>query len=83
MAKRSFHKYTFTLTVLTDRKIPSDMDLLDICREADDGDFVMDWESDVEFLTGKQMADALKDARSEPEFFELDDDGNSLEDGDG
>jgi hypothetical protein len=79
---KAFHKYTFTVTVLTDREIPTDMGLPEICQEADDGDFVMDYDSDVEFLTGKQMADALKEARSEPEFFELDDDGNSLEDDD-
>jgi len=74
---RTFCKTTITVTVLSEGTIPDDMDLAQIVS-ADA--FVVDWETDLEFLSGKQMADALVKARSEPEIFELTDDGEDLDD---
>lgn len=80
MSDRKFHKYTFQVTVLTDEPLPEHLDLQDICERADSLPLVMDYTSEVATLTPKQMADALHEARSEPGFFELDDDGNEAED---
>ena len=76
MADRTFTKITFTVTVLIDELTDLDTSLKSLIELEEQGPVVMDYSSKRESLTSKQMADALTEARSEPGFFQLDDDGN-------
>jgi hypothetical protein len=56
-----------------------DMSLKDIAEACDSGDCVgFEKQIAVRSVTGKQMADLLYEAGSEPGFFGLDDDGNTV-----
>jgi hypothetical protein len=80
MTKRKFHKTTFVLTVLSEEPLSGDEDLLELHNMTDTGDCVGDLKCDkTEEMDGKQAADALYEARSEPSFFMLDDKGNDDE----
>lgn len=77
-----FYKTTFTFTVLSEEPIAYDSapDLEWILTECDLGDYVLADENYKEKrLTGKQMANALIAAGSEPGFFRLDENGNEIE----
>ena len=73
---RPFRKYKIEVTVLVEGEIPSDMGLAEIVSHQD---YVVDYEVDSDPITGKMMADALSEARSDPGFFGLDGDGNNEE----
>jgi hypothetical protein len=75
MADRKFTKLTFTVTFLIDELTDPNTDLRRLIELEKQGPVVMDCSREQEALTPKQMADALCEARSEPGFFELDDDG--------
>ena len=78
--KKTFYKTTYTFSVLSEDPVRNGMSLEDVLYECSEGDMVGAEESSVvENLTGKEMADALYSASSEPGFFGLDDDGNSTE----
>jgi hypothetical protein len=73
---KKYYKTTFTIAVLSEEPIPGDADLAAVMHEADTGSYVAYKEkNNQETLTGKQVADALYDAGSEPGFFMLNDDG--------
>jgi len=78
---KKFYRSIIVFEVLHDRPL-SNMDLGDIVYECDRGDCVgsfhpdTDWNAEVD---GPEMAEALTRAGSEPEFFNLDDDGEELE----
>ena len=81
--KRKFHKTTITVVILSEEAVPDFMSLEAIAHEGDTGSFVVDHKQSAAVeLDGKAAADALGELRSEPEFFELDDEGNDLEDND-
>jgi hypothetical protein len=74
------YRTIITVTVLSENNIVAGMSLEDIVREGDEGDFVLSTESsESEELTGKQMADALYAAASDPGFFMLNNDGTRRE----
>ena len=79
MSDSKFKKHTIVFTVLTDGRDLSDHDLGEIYRETIGGDAVGDYSIEVEDIDAKQMVDELYRARSTPECFNLDDDGNELE----
>lgn len=64
---------TITLVVLSEETIHERMDIGDVMRECDQGDFVLssDHRSE-EDLTDDEMGRALWEAGSEPGFFQLD-----------
>lgn len=69
---RDMHKTRITITVLSEDPIHERMDLADIIRECDQGDYVLfSEESNTETLTNDQMAQALWEAGSDPSFFNL------------
>jgi len=80
--KRKFYKTTFTFVVLSE--IPVDgWDVGSLIVGCDTGPLVGDTtEFEMNEITGKEMADALYEARSEPGFFCLDDNGNDTLEGD-
>jgi hypothetical protein len=66
----TFTKTTITLVVLSESPIPDSMELESILNECDEGDYVLlDWGARPESLTKDEMAEALYEAGSEPEFF--------------
>jgi len=81
MAKQ-FHRTTITVLVLHDEPWPDEWSLEDVAYWTNEGHMV--WTppltATTETLTGKEMADALYAAGSQPDFFNLDDDGNETED---
>lgn len=75
---KKFYKTTIRVTVLSED--PFDCtDLETIAEATDKGDCVgeVDNEGSVE-VTGKEMADLLYAAGSEPGFFQIDDDGKNI-----
>ena len=67
--------------VLSEEEIPPHVDLEYIARETTEGRYVGRFlESEESELTGKEMANALYAAGSNPGFFMLDDNGEHNED---
>lgn len=76
----SLRRTIITLSVLHDDQYggpgPGDMELEALAYEGTDGEFVIHSEvAHVEELSGKEMADALIAANSDPSFFLLNPDG--------
>jgi hypothetical protein len=77
--EQGFRKSTVTLTVLSQASIEG-WELGTVLRECEEGDCVLASTGfNEQPLTGKEMADALYDAASDPGFFRLDDDGNTVD----
>lgn len=77
--KRKFYKAVIQFEILSEKPIP-DMSLEDIAYETREGHmsgYFLDTKRTT--LTGKQMAVALSSQGSDPEFFQLDEKGNDLE----
>jgi len=76
---RKFYKTLITLEVLSEDPIPPWMELPAIIQEASEGSFSATIRDNVEAeVTGKEMAALLQDQASDPEFFQLDAEGNDL-----
>jgi len=83
MAKNDFKRTTITVEVLSNGENLAEWSLSDIIENMDAGDLVGKWEiTDDESLDGSEMAEALVEFGSEPNFFNLDEDGNDLDDED-
>ena len=80
MSKRKFHRTVIEVVVLSEEPFGYD-DLADVDEAITNGACVgsFDTKSTTE-LTGKEAADALTAVHSEPGFFQLDDDGEDVED---
>lgn len=75
-----YYRTPVTITVLSEGPLDEEMSPAEIAYAIDEGDCV----GTVEFgtsekLSGKAMAEALTAAGSEPEFFQLDPDGDQLD----
>ncbi len=82
-SKRQFHRYEILIRVLTEDPIPSSMSLKDIIDEATTGGYNMSLERKVGTqINGPVAAKYLKSQGTEPEFFNLDSEGNDLDDED-
>lgn len=80
MAEPQYTRTQITLYVLTEEPLPDDIELGTIIEWCDTGPAVLDeLHRTDDTLTGKQMADALYAAGSDPGFFRLDDAGNRTE----
>jgi hypothetical protein len=70
------YRTTFTVVILSEAALPETLELSEALAEADTGDYVGTYTVVArEKLTTAQMAQALLDAGSDPEFFGLDVDG--------
>ncbi len=77
-----YYRTTIQIVVLSEGPFDcNDLQTIDKAITAGDCVGTVDTESST-LLTGKQAADALYAAGSEPGFFQLDADGNSIMDGD-
>jgi hypothetical protein len=73
---RAFYKTIVRAEILSEEPIPAGMTLGDIYEATDTGAYVGSWRNRLQIkLTGKEMANALLRAGSEPGFFRLDSDG--------
>jgi len=77
--KKKYFRTVIEVEVLSEAPI-GDMSIGDIIHEIDHGDFSGKFDTKIqdEELTGKAMADALRDQGSDPEFFQLDDEGEEI-----
>ena len=77
-SKRKFHRRKIIIRVLSQEPYEVE-DVAQIARDIIQGDCSGAWSiGNDEVLTGPQMAKALEDQASEPEFFGLDNKGNDL-----
>ncbi len=75
-----YYKTTVSIDVLTEEPIPDHYTLEDIGYEIEQGDWVgYNIQSKQVELTPKEIVEALKEAGSDPDFFQLDDEGNKAE----
>jgi hypothetical protein len=81
-SKRKFYKTEITLTVLSEDPIRDvNLDSLEvIVDECINGEYSGDVKSVTEAVDAKRMAELLREQASEPEFFQINDDGEDLED---
>lgn len=80
---RQFIKTTFSITVLSDEPLPDDIDLEGVAHAIGDGPYIGgEFRRETQELTAKEAATALVELGSEPDFFQLDEDGNDLSGGD-
>jgi hypothetical protein len=74
---RLFYKTTVTFVVLSEEPIPPQVNLATLHTECYEGHYVGSFGATEEILiNGAVMVDELREAGSEPGFFELDDEGN-------
>lgn len=80
-SKRKFYLTRFIVEVLSEGEIPDGVDMRDVMRECDEGEYVLH-STNTESIehTPKNMAKLLNDAGSDPEFFQLDENGEDLDD---
>ena len=81
MAKVKIYRTLILLTVLSDRPIPEGMSVEDIDAECSEGDFTgkTDWQEVNKVLEGQEAADAVLGVGSSPDFFQMDENGNELD----
>lgn len=76
---KEFHRYTIVVTILTESTIPEEFELDTLWRECMEGYYSGAWDmTGDEILEPNEMAQALMDQGSNPEFFGLTDDGLEL-----
>lgn len=81
MAKKMIYKSVLTVEILSDTPL-EDMDLAGVAYAITDGDCSgrVNWQSRNNVLVGKEAANAMIHQGSSPEFFQMDRNGNELED---
>ena len=76
------YRTQITLEILSEEPIPETMPIADILWECNEGKYVADPNKETltpQKLSGKEMADALIEAGSDPGFFMLDDEGDPVD----
>lgn len=77
---KTIYKTTFTLIVLSEQPLPLGVSLSDIQYETDDGEWLLQaLEGNKTELSGTEAVEAIKQAGSEPGFFNMDQEGNEIE----
>lgn len=77
-SERKFHKYTITVTAVSEEPLPDD--LATIVREGEVGCCVLDYVTNHEDIDAPTAAKLLGELRSDSEFFNLTEDGEELTD---
>ena len=82
MTKRKFFKTVFTLEILSEKPIPSDISLGELNYGITEGECSGELnQTEVKELNGKEIATALIAQGSDPEFFQINDSGEDVCDG--
>lgn len=80
MTARKFYKTVIKFEVLSEEPIPDNVDYSQILFECKEGDYSMRELGEKQtVLNGKQAARALINQGSDPEFFQLNKDGEDIE----
>lgn len=79
--KKQIYRTVIQMTVLSEYPIPDGMDLEEIAGNCVDGDFCgkSEYKKINEPITGKRAANAVLDTGSDTEFFQMDNEGNEIE----
>lgn len=78
MSTRKFHRTIITIEVLSEEPYNPE-DLNDVAHDITTGDCSGNWSiTKQEVVDGETMAKLLIQQRSEPGFFQLDDEGNDI-----
>ena len=79
--KAKIYKSVLRVEILSEEPLPDSISLRTIDYEITNGEWsgAMDWESHNAELHGVEGVKALMDQGSDPEFFQMDEDGNKLE----
>ena len=76
---RKFHKTTFKIVVLSEERVPDDIELPDLIEEMSAGAYSGDFSFESEeVLDAPAAAKALEEQASSPEFFGLTSDGEEI-----
>lgn len=76
VSKRTFHKYVFKLEVLSEEELPEDLELSELAQAVEFGECSgRRLDTEHEELDGPTTAKALIEQGSDPEFFDLTEDG--------
>jgi len=78
-SERKFFKTVYTVTVLSE-DTPFEGDLHELAEVVESGDCCGGYVTTSVEITGKQAADGLCELASDPGFFQLDSEGNDLDD---
>lgn len=78
---KTIYKTTFVIEVLSEQPLPENVSLHMIEYETEDGDWLLSGKrvDTKEELSGRQAVEAILEAGSQPEFFQMDDEGNELD----
>lgn len=79
--KKKIYRTVIQITVLSEEPLPDGMGLDELVANCEDGDFIGKFE-DKEVnvpITGKEAAEAVIVTGSDPEFFQMDNEGNEIE----
>ena len=81
MKKKKIYRTVIQVEVLSEYPIEESLSLSDIQRECDEGDFSGKWKTivDNQPISGKVAANFTIAQGSNPEFFQMDEDGNELD----
>ena len=82
MAKKKIYRTLILLTVLSEEPLSEDMSIQDIDEECEYGEYTgkTDWQKVNEVLEGREAAIAVLETGSSPDFFQMDENGNELND---
>lgn len=80
--KKTIYRTVIQLTVLSEEPLPQGMSINQIDANCEDGDFCgkADYIKTNEPLVGREAALAIEDTGSETEFFQMDINGNVIDD---
>lgn len=81
-SKRKFYRTVIQVEILSETPYPESADMHQVANDIMDGDCSGKATTMIEnqVVSSKRMAKLLKEQGSDPEFFQLDENGNDLED---
>ena len=81
MSKKTIYKSVLKVTVLSDEPLPECISLEDVQYEITEGHCLghVEWDYNNAQIVGAEAVMNILQVGSQPEFFELDDKGNDLE----
>ena len=82
MAKKKIYKSVLRVEILSEEPIDDCIKLNDIDYQITNGDWsgAMDWEHHNAELHGMEAVTNVQNQGSDPEFFQMDEEGNEIED---
>jgi hypothetical protein len=81
MAKKKIYKSVLKVEILSEEPLDDCLSLSDIDCQITNGDWsgTEEWDTHNIELVGKEAADAIIHQGSDPDFFQMDEDGNDID----